>query len=115
MSREIRTEGAATEGPGHYGRKDIQPPVRELRDHRKRASLHLAHPMIWFEQQHRGELGEAFGEVVRREKLTCYACAVLRDHAHLVFRKHRMKAEEMADLLCENSRQSLSRRQLLPP
>ena len=114
MSQEIRTEGAAMEGPGHYGRKDIQPSARELREYRKRAAQHLAHHLMWFEQEHRDLLGAAFGEVVRREGLTCYACAVLRNHAHFVFRKHRMKAEEMADFLCENSRQALSKRQLLP-
>ena len=69
--------------------------------------------MIWFDPPLRQKIGEAFGQLVRREKLTCYSCAVLNNHVHLLIRKHRLKAEEMIRLLWKCSRQSIA--QMLPP
>ena len=32
---------------------------------------------------------DAFADVIRRHQYTCYACAIMPDHVHLVIRKHR--------------------------
>src|SRR5215217_6711632 len=34
-------------------------------------------------------------EVIRQQGYTCYACAIMTDHIHLVIRKHRHLAEQM--------------------
>ncbi len=115
MTREIRTENVRAQGPGHYGRRGSQPSRQHLRAFSQDASRRLAHRLLWFEQPERQVLGEAFGKVVAEDRLTCYACAVMRNHAHLVVRRHRLKAEEMISRLREASRQALSRRKLMPP
>jgi len=59
-------------------------------------------------------LGESFGQVVSGEGLTCYACAVLRNHAHLLVRKHKLKAEDMIHLLKTASASVLVQRGFVP-
>ena len=115
LSGEIRTENMRSAGAGHYGRKANQPSHPELRAFHREASSRLAHPLLWFDGPHRTALGEAFGEVIAANRLTCYACAAMRNHAHLVIRKHRLKAEAMIAKLKEASRRLLSKRGLLPP
>ena len=114
MSRRIRNEAIRSLGDGHYGRRRKQPRSAELRAFYQGAKERLAHPVIWFEAPERNGIGEAFGEVIAEENLTCYVCAVLRNHAHLVIRKHRLKAEEMIARLRQASRRELSSRQLIP-
>jgi len=114
MSREVRTEGMIGRGEPHYGRRRNQPTRPELRRFRREAEARLQHPVLWFEEEPRRHIGEAFGQVIVAERLTCYACAVLRNHAHLVVRKHRLRGEEIIDLLKPTSRQALSAKGLLP-
>jgi REP element-mobilizing transposase RayT len=52
-------------------------------------------------------IAEAFGGVVEAERYTCYACAVMPDHVHVLIRKHRHTAEEMAENLMHASRTRL--------
>jgi hypothetical protein len=114
MSRQIRTGNLRALGGGHYGRRQDQPRREDLRAFRRNASTRLAHTLLWFDAPQRQAIGEAFGAVIAAERLTCYACVVLRNHAHLVTRRHRLQAEEMISLLRERSRQLLSRRGPLP-
>jgi REP element-mobilizing transposase RayT len=41
----------------------------------------------------------AFAEVLRDRRYTCYACAIMPDHVHIVIRKHRDLAEDMIEHL----------------
>ena len=59
-------------------------------------------------------VGEAFNEVIRQERYTCYACAIMLDHIHILIRKHKHKAEEMADRLKTQSRLRLCEAGLRP-
>ena len=65
--------------------------------------------MLWFDVAERQAIGEALGEVIRRERLTCYACAVLTDHVHVLIRKHRLKGEEMSRAFKDAARERLRR------
>lgn len=46
----------------------------------------------------------AFQEVIAAHKYTCYACAIMPDHIHMVTRKHKHQAEEMIANFQECSR-----------
>ncbi len=94
-------------GEVHQGRKRVQPPGREVRAFYERAAELLQHPLLTFDETERAIIAEAFGEVVERERYTCYACAAMPDHVHLLIRKHKHLGEEMADNLMEASRAAL--------
>jgi len=99
----------------HFGRKKVQPSIGELRAFYRKAQEHLAYATIWWDGAARRELVRAFGEAIGRERLTCYACAVLRNHAHLLVRKHRLKAEQMLELLKDAGRSHLRGTGMAPP
>src|SRR5437762_4248914 len=40
-------------------------------------------------------VGKCLGETIQERGYTCYACAVMPDHIHLLIRRHRDKAEVM--------------------
>ncbi len=90
-SLEFYDDKFAPLGPIHHGRnpKHLQPSRAELRAFHKQVEPILNFPIFWLDDATRQVLSEAFGEVVRKEKYTCYACAILKNHAHLVVRRHR--------------------------
>jgi REP element-mobilizing transposase RayT len=83
-SHEIRVEPIAELGELHHGRKQRQPPGRETR-----------------------QIGAAFAQVVEDCKYTCYGCAIMPDHVHVLIRKHRDRAEAMVKNLQNASRAKL--------
>ncbi len=101
-------------GDIHLGRRKDQPSVEQIRAFYKAAEAFLHHPVAWFDRAKRQAVAEAFGEAIRSEKLTCYGCAVLRNHAHLLVRRHRLKHGEIIELLMQTSRERLHERKLLP-
>ena len=92
-------------GPIHHGRKpDAQQPSRkELRAFYNEADELLNFPRSWMDDAKRQAAAQAFGKVVRRERYTCYACAVLANHAHFVIRRHRDDALAMMSNLSAES------------
>ncbi|HUU58284.1 MAG TPA: transposase, partial [Phycisphaerae bacterium] len=50
-----------------------------------------------------------------RCRYTCYACAIMPDHVHLLIRKHKSKAEEMIRNFQDTSRLRLRNSALRPP
>ncbi len=106
-SRTIRQDYLRELGELHHGRKPVQPTGREVRRFYERAAGLLRHPLLAFDDAARAAIGEAFGEVVGRERYTCYACAVMPDHVHVLVRKHKHTAEEMAENLMRGSRERL--------
>ncbi|HSQ54287.1 MAG TPA: transposase, partial [Gemmata sp.] len=91
----------------HKGRKPVQPSGRVVRTFYERASELLQHPLLTFDEPARAVIAEAFGEAMRRERYTCYACAVMPDHVHILIRKHKHQVEEMAENLIATSRAKL--------
>ena len=94
-SRDVHTPELAELGPVHYGRKKTQPRRSEVRAFCANAEELLEYPIVRFDSDQRAAIGNIFADVVRERRYTCYACAIMPDHAHLVIRKHRDTAEQM--------------------
>lgn len=115
MSPETYTPKLSQLAEVHFGRKKQQPSREELRRFYREARKYLAYDVLWFDGAERQAVAEAISEVIRRERLTCYACAVLSNHVHLLIRKHRLKGEDMSRFFKDASREKLRRANLSPP
>jgi Transposase IS200 like len=94
-SHSVNTPELAGLGAVHYGRKKFQPRRSEVRAFHAEAEELLSFSVIRFDEHQRNTIGESFAEVAQKFKYTCYACAIVPDHVHLVIRKHRDAAEQM--------------------
>lgn len=106
-SHEIRNTLLEDLGELHVGRKLVQPDGQVIREFYRQADKRLARPAIDLDADDRSLVAESFAEAIEAEHFTCWACAVMDDHVHLVMRKHKYKAEEMIGLLEETSRSRL--------
>lgn len=114
MSVETYAPKLAALARGHFGRKAKQPSLAELRAFHRTAERFLAHKVLWFDAAQRDALARAVGATVRKEKLTCYACAALRDHVHLLLRRHRLSGRELFRLFREALRARLDASGMVP-
>jgi len=114
MSRRVFTPEIAELGERHFGRRGKQPTREQLRAFYREAERRLAHRVLWFDDAERQALSHAVLEVVDGEGLTCYAFAALRNHVHLLIRRHRIRAREMSVMLKEAARTTLALRGLAP-
>jgi REP element-mobilizing transposase RayT len=85
-----------------------------LRSFHQNAESKLAYPVLWFDTAARQAIAEAFQHVVEGQRYTCFACAILTDHAHVIIRKHRDRAETMIDEFKGESRQRLCALNYIP-
>ncbi|MBI1375738.1 MAG: hypothetical protein GC159_23765 [Phycisphaera sp.] len=106
-STETHTPELDELGPVHHGRKRMQPPRDELRAFYREATPRLKYQPIWFDDAKRQAVGDAFGQVVRSQRYTVWACAVLRNHAHLLVRRHRDDGRTIWTNLAEQSMEAL--------
>jgi hypothetical protein len=106
-SRRIENDRIAALGELHRGRKRIQPTSRDLSAFYERAAATLKHPLLEIHGNAVHIVAESFGGVIGAERYTCYACAIMPDHVHVLIRKHRHSAEEMIAILQYASRWSL--------
>jgi REP element-mobilizing transposase RayT len=109
-SQEIRVEKIADLGELYHGRKRVQPSSAELRRFYERARDSLKHPLLTFEDKDIALIAHAFGRVLGERRYTCYACAIMPDHVHVLIRKHRDHAETMIERLQTASRDELIER-----
>lgn len=107
MSKGIASDVIADLGALHYGRKKLQPASRDIRAFYERAKEILKFPLLTFAPAEVDAIARAFDEVIRTERYTCYACAVMRDHVHLILRKHKHLAEDMIANLQDASREAV--------
>ncbi len=114
-SSEIRKLGLQQLGPIHFGRKRAQPARSELKEFYKHAKTCLDHPTIWFDARARSGLARAFASVIRDRGYTCYACAVLSNHAHFVIRSHRDDSLTILVHLAQGSFEAMHDAALVPP
>jgi REP element-mobilizing transposase RayT len=91
-------------GDAHLGRKQAQPRRHEVKAFYAHVDSRLRYNVIHFDSTECELIGKSFGESVFDHKYTCYACAIMPDHAHLVIRKHRDSAEKMIEKLQHESR-----------
>lgn len=96
-------------GPIHHGRKPehLQPTREVLRAYHCEHEQLLNFPVLWLDEAKRQAMADAFAEVVRTRNYTCYACAILSNHAHFVIRIHRDDALTMLQHLAETSKRRL--------
>jgi hypothetical protein len=106
-SRELRQEKLAEFGPIHFGRKWEQPPLAEVKAFYRDTTSKLAFEPIWFSDEQRYVIGEAFGSVVRKLGYTVWSCAVMHGHAHINPRIHRDDARTMWIHFAEASRDAI--------
>jgi hypothetical protein len=111
-SRTVRRDIIAEFGELHFGRKRVQPAGRVVRQFYERAAERLQHPLLTLEEPERIEVARAFEEVIDAERYTCYACAIMPDHVHILIWKHKHLAEEMGERLREAARDRLWRAEL---
>ena len=95
-------------GDLHHGRKIIQPASLDVRDFYDEARDFLQFPLRTFDEQDRNAIAFGFADAIAENNYTCYACAVMPDHVHLVLRKHRDSSEQMIEHLKASSRLRLS-------
>jgi REP element-mobilizing transposase RayT len=106
-STELRNNVIAELGALHFGRKRVQPAGREVKRFYEQAAVILHHPLLTLDQAAREEVGRAFERVIEAARYTCYACAIMPDHVHILIRKHKHLAEEMMDALKLASREAV--------
>lgn len=104
-SAELRDPKFSELGDIHHGRKpdDEQPSREELRNYHRQAGDLLVHPVIWIDNEKRKTMATAFEDVIASNNYTCYACAILKNHAHLVIRIRRDSAQQMMNYFMEET------------
>jgi len=106
-STTIRKDVLREVGELHHGRKQVQPPASEERRFYQQATPLLRHAVLTFGENECLQLGNAFAEVIAAERYTCWACAIMPDHVHVLLRKHKHSAETMIEALKQDSRAGL--------
>ncbi len=96
-SEKLYDDKFAALGPIYHGRKPahLQPSRAELKAFHRQAEPLLNFPRFWIDGAKRQAIGEAFARVVRQRGYTVWACAILKNHAHMVIRRHRDDALAM--------------------
>lgn len=103
-SNEVYTPRLALLGNVHRGRRKVQPRRSDVKCFYEIAEPELAFPVIRFNAAQIHDVAEAFADVIRKYSYTCYACAIMPDHVHLVIRKHQHQGEEMLENFQRHSR-----------
>ena len=106
-SHHIASDILADLGTLHFGRRKVQPASRDIRAFYEAAREVLQFPLLTFQAPEIEAIARAFAEVIRVERYTCYACAIMPDHVHLVIRKHKHFAEQMIANLQKASREAI--------
>lgn len=94
-------------GEVHLGRKRVQPAGWEIRQFYAEATPRLQFPVLPFSIGEIELIADSFAEICEQERYTCYACAIMPDHVHILIRKHKDRAEEMIEKLRVLSRKRL--------
>ncbi len=107
-SNIIKSKWLTDCGDLHFGRKKIQPRRAEVREFYNAAAPRLKHDVILLSETQRNIVAAGFAEVIQRTPYTCYACAIMPDHVHILLRQHRHRVDEMIANLQSASRLRLS-------
>jgi REP element-mobilizing transposase RayT len=104
MSKTIASDVIAELGELHYGRKNVQPSTREIKEFHRQSRSALKYSLIEVRVTDFPIVAEALAETICRQRYTCYACAIMPDHVHILIRKHKHQAEDMLDNFQHTSR-----------
>jgi REP element-mobilizing transposase RayT len=114
-SKLVASDIISVLGELHYGRKQIQPPGKIVREFYQRAAAILKFPLLTFDESACAVIVQAFTQVIDEQRYTCFACAIMPDHVHIVIRKHKHRAEVIGELLKNASRLLLADSRHRPP
>ena len=103
-SKTIRNDVITALGEIHFGRKRVQPASGVIREFYREADKRLGHELLTFRADDVSAIASAFDEVMKEQRYTCWACAIMPDHVHLLIRKHKHLAEEMIANFQDHSR-----------
>ena len=106
-SREVTSNVLRDLGELHYGRKRIQPPRSAVREFYDAATPRLRHDVVTLDGKAIIATGRGLSAAITAQRYTCYACAIMPDHLHLVVRKHKHQAEEIIENLKSSTRNRL--------
>ena len=106
-SQTIRNNIINDLGDLHHGRKKVQPASSEISKFYREAVSVLQHELLLLDKNDVSAIAESFTTTIQNERYTCWACAIMPDHIHLLIRKHKHQAEQMIENF-----QSLSRSRL---
>ncbi len=96
-SKTIACDVIAELGSLHFGRKRVQPSGREVKEFQDRSRAVLKYPLLKFQVADFPLIADALTIVIREHNYTCYACAIMPDHVHVLIRKHKHVAEDMLE------------------
>ena len=113
-STHINSDMIAALGDLHFGRKKMQPAGRAVREFYEKAARLLRHPLLEVRDRAVQIMAETVARVIAEQAYTCYACAIMPDHVHILIRKHRHSAEEMIETLQNAARWALIESSLWP-
>lgn len=94
-------------GPVHFGRKKVQPMKKDIKDFYAKAEPLLDHPVFWIDPAKRQAIAEAFERAMKELGYTVWSCAILRNHAHLLVRRHRDQGHTMWEVFAGVAREAL--------
>ncbi len=94
-SHLIRNDTLADLGALHQGRKRVQPAGVVIREFYADAAERLSCPLLTLNPAAIDLVAATFAQVIAAERYTCYACAIMPDHVHILIRKHKHQAEDM--------------------
>lgn len=114
-SRNVYTPVLASLGEVHYGRRSVQPSRPTMREFYMEATPRLQFPVVRFDDALIQVIGRVFSDIVIKHRYTCYACAIMPDHVHLVIRKHRDQGKAMIEHFQRESRLRFSSLGLVCP
>jgi REP element-mobilizing transposase RayT len=103
VSHSIRCDVIADLGMLHHGRKRVQPASHEIRGFLEKSETALQFPRLKFDAPDVEQIALAFSQTLEEQRYTCYACAIMPDHVHVLIRKHKHQAEEMIQNLQKES------------
>jgi REP element-mobilizing transposase RayT len=103
-SQTVGNDIIAELGELHRGRRRAQPPSPVIREFYARADGVLKYPLLEFSSSEIRTIADKFAQAMGQYRYTCYACAIMPDHVHLLIRKHRDKGEQMIESLQEFTR-----------
>jgi REP element-mobilizing transposase RayT len=90
------------------------PVSREQRAASNAAKDALLYPAVRFDDRQINAIGDGFADGVHRSNYVFYACAILRDHTHLVIRRHTYPIEQVINRLKGSASRVLAERDIHP-
>ena len=103
-SHRVASDVIAELGELHFGRKQVQPAGWAVRDFQQKAAEVLRFGVLSLGLPEIDIIAAAIDESISTEKYTCYACAIMPDHVHILVRKHKHEAEQMIATFQQSSR-----------